>query len=445
MNLVTNTFSRYRCRCKTPVAQHAVRARRLLRQILIASGPDCSHCLICKSTKSAGGCPRHSRHKDRWRAIHLPATQAMSLSHNVSVHAQEHARILSELAKLEYAPSALETAKRYFADLKTLIADAENELTAAEKAESKESAEAQEVKKSVFRKLAHRATGQGAKWDAKATKEEREYVDARERRVKAESNVKALKATLRETGQNVESLTSEIARRDTLLREQQELYSRVFDGPTPDAPQEDELERTVRRTEDENTIQQNALNLESQTLSALTDSKKALDSCLEKMLESQNVSDMDFIGTGVNSADIWEKNAITAAQIFAQQFTMSFGMAKRLNPAVQDVPEIKLPSTSTSEVVFDNIWDNEQVQSRTASAASEPLVAHCPPRSSAPRNASTAQRRKRSRSLKLWRVHAPTCSTCARRRSTRSPRHRRRTVTNRRLPHRRTQGSRGEV
>ncbi|KZV98337.1 hypothetical protein EXIGLDRAFT_832264 [Exidia glandulosa HHB12029] len=284
----------------------------------------------------------------------------MSLSYNVSVLAREHARVLDELAQLEYAPSSLESAKTYVKDLKALVVDAEKELKAAKKAEDKEGVEAHDVKQSLFRKLSYRAVGKGAVWDAKASKEEREYLDAHEKRLKAEDHLKALKSTLREAEQSVDQLVSEVARRDALLREQQHMYSRVFDGPTPEAPQDDHLEWAVRRNEDENNLQQAALNLESQTLSALTEAKKTLDNCLHKMQECENASDYDLWGGG-SAADVMENSALTAAQMYAQQFHAAFAQTKRLNPAVKSIPEIKLPKASMSDIVFDNIFtDLEQ-------------------------------------------------------------------------------------
>lgn len=40
----------------------------------------------------------------------------------------------------------------------------------------------------------------------------------------------------------------------------------------------------------------------------------------------------------------------------------------KLNPAVQDVPEVKLPKTNMSDVLFDNIYT--ELQQHGASAAS---------------------------------------------------------------------------
>ncbi|KZV89821.1 hypothetical protein EXIGLDRAFT_137509 [Exidia glandulosa HHB12029] len=284
----------------------------------------------------------------------------MSLSYKVSVLAQEHTRLVSELAKLEYAPGALKTAKTYVADLKTQIIAVSAELKAAKKAEDVTGVELHEFKHAALRNITYRATGQKAKWDAKASKVERAYVDARERRVNAEASLRSLKATLSESEQNVETLTGEVAQRDALLREQLQMYSHVFDGPTPEAPQDDQLEWIVKRNEEESKVHQAALDLETQTLASLQDAKKMLDNCLHKMQEAQNRRDTDLLSS--KTADMWESQAITAAQIFAQHFESAYATAQRSNPAVNALPVITLPKTDPNEVRFNNIWDNEQVR-----------------------------------------------------------------------------------
>ncbi|KZV81877.1 hypothetical protein EXIGLDRAFT_779210 [Exidia glandulosa HHB12029] len=279
----------------------------------------------------------------------------MSLLHNISALAQEHTRILDALAPLEHVPRSLETAKSYINDLKASIAKAEEDLIAAKDAESKEGIETYDLQHSVFRKLGHRAVGKGAEWDAKASKEEREYQEAHERRVKAQNEVSTLKTTLREAKQNVELLSATVARRDDLLREQLRVYSRVFDGPTPEIPQDDQLEWAVRRAEEENNVHQAALDLENQTLSKLRDAKKTLDNCLINLDECLKAGGNVL---GSSSARVMEESALMAALMYAQQFDGLFNQAKELNTAIKYIPNIKLPKAKTNaeDIAFENIF-----------------------------------------------------------------------------------------
>ncbi|KZV98336.1 hypothetical protein EXIGLDRAFT_763640 [Exidia glandulosa HHB12029] len=279
----------------------------------------------------------------------------MSLSYSVSLLAQEHARLLQQLAQLEYAPSSLASANNHLKDVKSLVSDAEQKFKTAKKAEDKEGGEAYSAKHSVFRKFSYRAVGKAASWDAKATKEEREWLEAYEKRVKAEDSLKAAQRKLLEAEQNVFRLGAEVGRRDVLLHNERQMYSRVFDGPTPEAPQDDQLEWAVRRCEDEHNVQQAALNLEIQTLSSLADAKNTLAMCMQKMQECESASTYDIFGGGVG-ADMMENNALSSAQMYSHQFKTAFAQAKRLNPAVGSISNVHLPQASMTDVVFDNFF-----------------------------------------------------------------------------------------
>lgn len=116
----------------------------------------------------------------------------MSLSTKIAALAHQHAQIVTELESLEHAQSALESATSHVNEQRKLLESAQERhkvclsahcardrcadgahVQAAEREMGKAHGEYQHVKESVFRKIAYRATGQGDKWDAKATKEER--------------------------------------------------------------------------------------------------------------------------------------------------------------------------------------------------------------------------------------------------------------------------------
>uniref|UniRef100_A0A0W0FMQ2 Uncharacterized protein n=1 Tax=Moniliophthora roreri TaxID=221103 RepID=A0A0W0FMQ2_MONRR len=84
------------------------------------------------------------------------------------------------------------------------------------------------------------------KYELKKEKEEREYVEALEREVKERVNLERieteiLKARIAEVELNEK--TNEI---NNVKRELRSLYERIFDGPTPDFPRDDELKDELK-------------------------------------------------------------------------------------------------------------------------------------------------------------------------------------------------------
>ncbi|EJD43625.1 hypothetical protein AURDEDRAFT_125760 [Auricularia subglabra TFB-10046 SS5] len=278
----------------------------------------------------------------------------MALAQNISFAKSKQQTLIQEISALDYAGPALEEAQKYVTDLGLLKRDAEKRLAEATKHKVKEWKEHLDMRDSIIRKFSHKIVGKGADWDKKASKEEREYLDSFEAEVKEKDAIAKLKANIREAEQNVGTLREAYEQREKLQRELNNLYRSIFDGPTPEAPQDDRLEWDLRNAEDENNREQAALSLQAQTVQILGDAHKALKNLIAKLKEALDHSEMDAL----------EANAITASQMLLQQVSTHMDQARRLNSAVGTLPEIKVPGLSMSDIYFDNIWSDSKQMDR---------------------------------------------------------------------------------
>jgi Skp family chaperone for outer membrane proteins len=97
----------------------------------------------------------------------------MSLAQHVLSAGPHHARLLASIAETDYALPALQQQSNYIEDLRSELARCEKQIATLEQKTKKERAEHEDMRDSTVRKFAHKITGQGGKFKAKASKEER--------------------------------------------------------------------------------------------------------------------------------------------------------------------------------------------------------------------------------------------------------------------------------
>lgn len=144
----------------------------------------------------------------------------------------------------------------------------------------------------------------------------------------------------------------------------------MFDGPSPEVPQDDQLEHALRNAEAENTRQQSIYSHESQTLTILNNAHSVLSNLVRTMVEAEGHSTMDMYGVGGRAADMMETHAITQAQMLKQQLDTLMDQARRFNNAVGALPNIYIPNHSMTDIYFDNVF-SDMMQHDKISAGTE--------------------------------------------------------------------------
>jgi hypothetical protein len=108
------------------------------------------------------------------------------------------------------------------------------------------------LRDSVTRKWFYKATKSLAKFEAKAMSEEREYFAALGTQSKAEERCKILENDVERAKVEKEELFNFLKVHDDTHKKIDELYERLFKGPTPGFGDEDERETTFYKAEEEN-------------------------------------------------------------------------------------------------------------------------------------------------------------------------------------------------
>ncbi|EIN06570.1 hypothetical protein PUNSTDRAFT_72180 [Punctularia strigosozonata HHB-11173 SS5] len=296
----------------------------------------------------------------------------MSLVQHVLSAAPHHARLLASIAETDYANPALEQQTGYIEDLQSELAKCEKAITWLEQKTKKERVEHEHMRDSNVRKLAHKIVGQGEKFKAKASKEEREYLEALQREIEEKQRRDKLKSDLAEADR-IKSQLIEVARRNELDQaELKQLYESIFQGPTPDAPEEDVLERRVAAAQDEYARAQSILNTEAQAAGILSDAEQAMRGCLANMSEALSSSQADIWGFGgPRMADVMERSSLNMAQNQARQVEMMVNQARRIQPVIKPIGRLEVAQGGLMDVYFDNIFSDlafhDKIQDSTRS------------------------------------------------------------------------------
>jgi hypothetical protein len=96
-----------------------------------------------------------------------------STTQQIKNFGDKYAELLHGIAELDYAPSALEQSSTYLLSLTKEKTEAEARLKKYLKKTNKEREEHLDLQKSITRKWANKLVGRGAKFEERASKEER--------------------------------------------------------------------------------------------------------------------------------------------------------------------------------------------------------------------------------------------------------------------------------
>jgi hypothetical protein len=197
--------------------------------------------------------------------------------------------------------------------------------------------------------------GKKEKFQEQATKEEKEWLSAVQQELVAKRGLEQLKLNLDDAERAQVEFLDIASIRNQCQLELDEIYNQVFDGPTPDVPEEDEKEGAVRKAENDFNIVQLLLSTEKQTVEILWDAQKFLIRAIDDLrqaLETRN----DASANLRTVSEIAESSTLGRAQSNVWQVEMFLNQAHRVQPEVGHVGEMDITQEDfLSDILFDNI------------------------------------------------------------------------------------------
>jgi hypothetical protein len=241
----------------------------------------------------------------------------------------------------------------------------------------KEQSEHEMYRDSHVKRLAYRMTGNKGKFEAKAEKEEREYHEALQARVQAEKKLETLRDTLKEAQASKSEYGKVAARHKKAQADLDALYNSIFDGPTPEFPEEDAAEFSVQEARQIFQAISGKLNIESQVVKLLSNADNRMNLARRNVDEALRYSVTDIWGFGGPLADLYERDYLSQAQVHAANVDMLVVMARRSQPLVQSIGRMEIAQRNfISEVLFDNVFSERSFHDKIKASEVELRRAH---------------------------------------------------------------------
>jgi hypothetical protein len=169
-------------------------------------------------------------------------TSPEAIKESILAHASENSTLLARLASTSENPANLQNHLGKLSSLQDELSRQETELGKITEHVEEKFQKHKSFRDSTLRRLLHRATLMGAKFEAKAMKEESEYFTALRTQSKTSERISHLKTNIDEANLDLEPLVEAAKEHDETHARIDELYENLFAGPTPGFPIEDDFE-----------------------------------------------------------------------------------------------------------------------------------------------------------------------------------------------------------
>jgi len=281
----------------------------------------------------------------------------------------QNTSLLNTISETEYSVSAFQQSNQYIASLKKDIAAQEKKLGELNRHVDREYADHKKYRDSHMKRLAFKLGGKKEKFQADASREEQEWLDAVASQLKTKQGLEHLNKDLAEATRTNSEFSGVVDVHNNAKKELDALYKSIFDGPTPDIPEEDQKEHAVGQAEQNYNTVSLQLSTEKQARDILTDAEKFLKAAINDILDAENHASMDLYGFGGTWAEMAEHSALIKCQQNVSQVEQLITQAQRVQPAVQKIGDIRIPQMDImSNVVFDNVFSDYDMRKRIQAA-----------------------------------------------------------------------------
>lgn len=273
----------------------------------------------------------------------------VQLEEAILANVADHTRLLAEIDKLEYIPSAMKHETSHIKDLEWQLAAIEKEIPQLLEQTGKKRKEHETLRASNVRKFACKCLGTTEKYEARVNEAEREYIEAFQKQVITQNNQPTIEELLKESRNKLRNLSGKEQQLLSLKAELSVVYARVFDGPTESFPEDDRLEDALHAAEKPHNEIQAKFNSESRAADLLATAVGCMDRCQSSMQAALKYSTKIHYGSDISGslhrsvAESKLEYALKSAQGDASQIDQFISKAIRASPLVKPVTQVHIP------------------------------------------------------------------------------------------------------
>lgn len=224
-----------------------------------------------------------------------------SVTERIQDAAPRNRELLAILSETDHASPALEQQNAYISDLNKSLGDIKKKISVLDAKRLKELKEHEQYRDSVMKRFAYKVSRKTEKFDEKAKKEEREYFEVLQEEHKAKEQENSLQNMLHEAENVRGELDVQAKRHVEAQKNLDELYNSIFQGPTPEFPDEDAKENATQTALREYHDARVKSEAQGQAVKILDDAAYKFRLSIGAVEEALSHSRMDMFGGGTFS------------------------------------------------------------------------------------------------------------------------------------------------
>lgn len=274
--------------------------------------------------------------------------------------ADQNRKIVETLHQTEYAKEDLERQEAVVDELHSKVHQLDGQAKTVTATSEKASKKAESIRESNVRKLLYKVACREPAFEAKKELKADKSRDAAQEEKRVRVELDGARKELDEAQKTKEGLQKDNGRNDEARKEQKELYEKIFDGDTPDFPEEDEKEEEVKRKLEAHRDGQKQLEAEKKALDLLFWAKSEFNVALHAGKSAQNASRFDMAGGGALT-DLAERRELKKTQEHVNKAQQFLREARDLSKSgcIQQLSDTKVADGHVvGDVLFDNIFSD---------------------------------------------------------------------------------------
>lgn len=299
-----------------------------------------------------------------------------SVQSKIQAATPRNQQLLQILAETDYAKPALEQQVRYITDVEHEIKQLDTRIKQLEETRKKELKDHEKYRDSVMKRFAYKVSRKEAKFNEKASKEEKEYFDVLQEEHRSNEIRRNLATNLIEAQNAKKDLEAAASRHKQAQQDLDDLYDSIFEGPTPGFPEEDMREQAAHDALNQYHDLRVRVESETQVVTLLGNAGAKMKQSQYHLADARSHSQMDMFGGGMMS-DMMERSALSKAEITCMEAKMAVEQAQRLSPEVHAMPPVNVAQGNLmSDVFFDNIFTDMAFHEKIKASQVEQERAH---------------------------------------------------------------------
>lgn len=210
-----------------------------------------------------------------------------------------------------------------------------------------------------MRRFTYNIAGKKEIFAHKMADAEKEFLETSGKHAEAAREVEALEAELAEAWATLGKLEEVDKKRADALDKLEKLFDSIFEGPTPEFPEEDRVELAVVEAREKFEKAQQKLMKEQKVLKILKEAGSALCEANGQMRKARDASEMGMAGTtGGEYMDQEEQNALWIARRHVDEMEVLMRQAREISPEIDNLGRMDIPKAHSRS----NPWNHDHYE-----------------------------------------------------------------------------------